>query len=240
MATVTAGYNWTSGETVTPAKLNSAAAPTVVVADGEVTTAKILDAAVTDVKLASGIDASKLTAGTLPIARIADGAVTPAKLSQPLTLATSVATTSGTAIDFTGIPSWAKRITVMLDVVSTNGTAIKQLRIGDSNGVATTGYVAGVGGGTAAGQYSSDTGGFNLNYTGNNTAGDSISGAVVLTTAGSNKWMLHGAVFSPVYGIGGHCAGVKTLSGTLDRIRLTTFNGTDTFDAGSVNIIYEG
>jgi microcystin-dependent protein len=80
MATVTAGYNWTSGETVTPAKLNSAAAPTVAVADGEVTTSKIADGAVTDVKLASGIDASKLTTGTLPIARIADGSVTLAKL----------------------------------------------------------------------------------------------------------------------------------------------------------------
>jgi hypothetical protein len=81
MATVTASYNWVSGETVTPAKLNSAAAPTVVVADNEVTTAKILDANVTNAKLASGIDASKLTTGTLPIDRIADDAVTDAKLS---------------------------------------------------------------------------------------------------------------------------------------------------------------
>lgn len=71
MATVTAGYTWTSGETVTPTKLNSAATPTVVVDDGEITNAK----------LASGIDASKITTGTLPIARIADGAVTAAKLS---------------------------------------------------------------------------------------------------------------------------------------------------------------
>jgi hypothetical protein len=81
MATVTASYNWVSGETVTPAKLNSTAAPTVVVADNEVTTAKILDANVTNAKLASGIDASKLTTGTLPIDRIADDAVTDAKLS---------------------------------------------------------------------------------------------------------------------------------------------------------------
>jgi hypothetical protein len=81
MANVSAGYNWVSGETVTPAKLNSAAAPTVVVADNEVTTAKILDANVTNAKLASDIDASKLTTGTLPIARIADGAVTQAKLA---------------------------------------------------------------------------------------------------------------------------------------------------------------
>jgi hypothetical protein len=71
MATVTAGYNWVSGEIVTPAKLNSAAAPTVVVNDGEITNAK----------LATGIDASKLTTGTLPIARIADGDIPAAKLS---------------------------------------------------------------------------------------------------------------------------------------------------------------
>jgi hypothetical protein len=81
MANVTAGYNWTSGETVTPTKLNSTAAPTVVVADNEVTTSKILDGAVTNVKLATGIDASKITTGTLPIDRIADDAVTDAKLS---------------------------------------------------------------------------------------------------------------------------------------------------------------
>jgi len=81
MANVTAGYVWASGETVTPTKLNSAAAPTVVVADNEVTTAKILDGNVTNAKLASGIDASKLTTGTLPIARIADAAVTGAKLN---------------------------------------------------------------------------------------------------------------------------------------------------------------
>jgi hypothetical protein len=80
MATVTASYNWVSGETVTPTKLNTTAAPTVVVADNEVTTAKILDANVTNAKLASGIDASKITTGTLPIARIADGAITASKL----------------------------------------------------------------------------------------------------------------------------------------------------------------
>jgi microcystin-dependent protein len=70
MANVIPGYNWTSGETVTPTKLNAAASPAVALADGEVT----------DAKIASGIDASKITIGTLPIARIADGQVTLAKL----------------------------------------------------------------------------------------------------------------------------------------------------------------
>jgi hypothetical protein len=74
MATVTAGYTWTSGEVVTPAKMNSAATPTVVVADNEITTAKILDANVTAAKLAATLDLSSKTL-TLP-----DGNVTLAKL----------------------------------------------------------------------------------------------------------------------------------------------------------------
>ena len=53
MATVTASYNWVSGETVTPTKLNTTAAPTVVVADGEVTVAK-LAAAVQQALLPAG------------------------------------------------------------------------------------------------------------------------------------------------------------------------------------------
>jgi hypothetical protein len=82
MATVTAGYTWTSGETVTPAKLNSAAAPTVVVANDEITTAKILDGNVTAAKIAdSNVTAAKLASNAVETAKIADDAVTNAKLS---------------------------------------------------------------------------------------------------------------------------------------------------------------
>jgi hypothetical protein len=81
MANVTPGYQWTSGEVVTPAKMNSAAAPTVALADNEVTSAKILNGAVTNVKLASDLDASKLTAGTLPDARIGAGAINASRLA---------------------------------------------------------------------------------------------------------------------------------------------------------------
>ena len=55
---------------------------------------------------------------------------------------TSVASTSGTSIDFTSIPSWVKRITVMFDGVSTNGTSNLQVQIGDSGGIENTGYTA--------------------------------------------------------------------------------------------------
>jgi len=82
MATVTASYNWVSGETVTPTKLNTAAAPTVVVADNEVTTAKILDANVTTAKIAdANVTAAKLASSAVETAKIADDAVTNDKLS---------------------------------------------------------------------------------------------------------------------------------------------------------------
>jgi hypothetical protein len=249
MATVTASYNWVSGETVTPAKLNTTAAPTVVVADNEVTTAKILDANVTtakiadanvtNAKLASDIDASKLTTGTLPIARIADAAVTPAKLSQPLTLATAQTTTSGTSIDFTGIPSWVKRITVMFSGVSTNGTSVPIIQLGDSGGIEATGYnntaVSVAGGGVGAATY---TTGFGI-VSVSGLASFTLFGFVQISALSANSWTAFGGIAIPnVAQV--ITSGAKELSGTLDRIRLTTVNGTDTFDAGSVNIMYEG
>jgi hypothetical protein len=102
--TVTPGYSWSSGEIVTPAKMNLAAAPTVTVTDtipnNSVTTVKILDGAVTNAKLATGLDASKLTTGTLPIARIADSAVTGSKLADGMTVQTVYSqTTSIQTID---------------------------------------------------------------------------------------------------------------------------------------------
>jgi microcystin-dependent protein len=120
MANVTAGYVWTSGETVTPTKLNSAAAPTVVVADNEVTTSKILDGAVTNVKLATGLDASKLTTGTLPVARIADASLPTTKLAAGA-LPTNV-TVSSANIDNLSI--------VNADVSDTAAIALSKLATG--------------------------------------------------------------------------------------------------------------
>jgi len=151
---------------------------------------------------------------------------------------TAVASTSGTSIDFTGIPSWAKRVTVMLNGVSTNGTAPLLFQIGTSSGVETTGYVSS---GTyqGAGQAgTTSTAGF-LNQNGGAVA-DTTCGLTTIVSFGSNKWVassVSGTGISQYTYIGG---GAKTLSGTLDRVRITTTNGTDTFDAGSINILYEG
>ena len=65
-------------------------------------------------------------------------------------------------------------------------------------------------------------------------------GAIVLTNVTSNTWVAQGVFHMPTYTVGNSAAGAKTLSGTLDRVRITTVNGTDTFDAGTINILYEG
>ena len=210
------------------------------IASDAVTTVKILDANVTNAKIASGVDAAKLTTGTLPIARIADAAVTSAKLSQPYTLATAQASTSGTSIDFTGIPSWAKRITVMFDGVSTNGTSNWLLRLGDAGGFETSGYI-GVSGVLVTSGFgsSSSAAGFLLTGTGPEQAAV-YSGTSVVNLVGGNSWTHFGCLGSTTADRSFCNSGSKTLSDTLTQVRITTVNGTDTFDAGTVNIAYEG
>lgn len=156
------------------------------------------------------------------------------------TLATAVASTSGTSIDFTGLPSWVKRITVMFAGVSTNGTSHYQIQLGDSGGIETSGYQAvstygaGVGTGTV-------TTGFPVF---SNTAADVKSGILIwnLLDSSTNTWVCFGNMgqFVNQTNYTMSTSGNKSLSGTLDRVRITTVNGTDTFDAGSVNILYEG
>jgi len=156
-----------------------------------------------------------------------------------ITSGTAVATTSGTSIDYTGIPSWVKRITVMFDSISTNGTSNYLIQLGDSGGVETTGYVSSSAYLNTSADMVVSTAGFILNAI---SAPSSYSGAVVLTLMDSatNKWTVFGGIgWYPSFPIL-LTTGAKSLSATLDRIRITTVIGTNTFDAGSVNILYEG
>lgn len=157
---------------------------------------------------------------------------------QRITLGTAVASTSGTSIDFTGIPAWVKKITVMLSGVSTNGTSTLILQLGDSGGIETSGYAGGcLQNGTQTAWASSA---MLLNRTG--AAVQVNTTQAVLTLLGSNQWVLSSTMYGNESGgiYMGVSSGAKTLSDTLDRIRITTTNGTDTFDAGSINILYEG
>jgi urocanate hydratase len=152
---------------------------------------------------------------------------------------TSQATTSGTSITFTGIPSWAKRITMSLNGVSTSGTSAVQVQLG--SGSATTSGYAGLY--TALGGPSvfsaNVTSGLVLNTATGDTASALRNGIITFTNLTGNSWVGTGTigVTNATYGCVASTA--ITLSGILDRIILTTVNGTDTFDAGSVNIQYE-
>jgi hypothetical protein len=150
-----------------------------------------------------------------------------------ITTMTSQVSTAGTSITFTGIPSWAKRVTVMFNDVSTNGSSIALVQIGDSGGIENTGYssVAENSGGGAA-----YTTGFGLERIA--TAASSRRGLGWLVNIQGNTWLWScqnwdGLSFD-------YSNGSKTLTTTLDRVRITTVNGTDTFDAGSMNVMYEG
>lgn len=154
-----------------------------------------------------------------------------------ITSGTAVASTSGTSIDFTAIPSWVKRITVMFNVVSTNGTSNLLVQIGDSGGIETTAYQSGIGSIiTTSAATASSTAGYLI---GGVSATNQAIGHYIFTNITGNTWVGSGVIYlsnSQIH----YVAGSKELSATLDRVRITTANGTDTFDAGTINIMYEG
>ena len=148
---------------------------------------------------------------------------------------TSQASTSGTAIDFTGIPSWVKRVTVMFQGVSTSGTSHVLVQIG-AGSVTTTGYLSTSAYTQATTGTSTSTAGFIVH---SDNAAFVRSGTVLLTQISGNAWVSSHTLKVSTSQLA-HGGGDVTLSGTLDRVRITTVNGTDTFDAGSINILYEG
>jgi hypothetical protein len=151
---------------------------------------------------------------------------------------TAVASTSGTSIDFTGIPSWVKRVTVMFAGVSTNGTSLPTLRLGTSSGFVTSGYLgatAHIGGGTLV--YANHNSAFKL--TSAMAAVVTMHGHVTLANLTSNTWTLSGSMGRSDDNFTLLTSGSISLGGVFDRLRITTENGTDTFDAGSINILYE-
>jgi hypothetical protein len=159
---------------------------------------------------------------------------TPVMSASTLTSGTAN-TVSSTSVDYTGIPSWVKRITIMFRGVSTNGTSNWLIQIGDGS-VNTSGYLStGTGMDGTGVSITAYTAGYGIRST---AAAFTISGAVTVSLLGSGVWVATG-VLTTTLPLTFTVAGTKTLTGTLDRIRLTTVNGTDTFDAGTVNILYE-
>ena len=155
-------------------------------------------------------------------------------------------TTSGTTVDFTSIPSWVKRITVTLAGVSASAASPLVLRLGDTGGIEITNYSGAtslVGPSPTIASYSHATvSGFSLLGTAPSAGSLDFHGSIVLTLLDSstNTWTCQGCLGRTDVIQVSHIAGSKSLSATLDRVQIATFNGTDTFDGGKASIVYEG
>ena len=158
----------------------------------------------------------------------------------PITSGTAVASTSGTSIDFTGIPSTAKRITVMFAGVSTNGTSDYLVQLGDAGGIEATGYIGASSRVVTAVVSANYTTGFGIN---NGTQGATYicSGVITISllSSSTNLWAAAGTFGDSSSANTTLTGGSKALSDVLTQVRITTVGGVNTFDAGSINILWE-
>ena len=147
--------------------------------------------------------------------------------------------TTNTSLDFTSLPSWIKKITVMFNGVSLSSTAQILVQLGDSGGIESTSYVsssaqardalASIGG--------TSTAGF-LIYQGSG-GGNNATGIMTICLISGTTWISSHSASNTAASSGISGGGTKTLSDTLTQIRITS-TSTDTFDAGSVNLLLEG
>jgi hypothetical protein len=192
---------------------------------------KLVSASAGSVELVAPVTASNYTA-TMPAGT---GSVVVNGVNSAIVSSTAQASTSGTSIDFTGIPSWVKRITVVFNGVSTNGTSGRLVQIG-AGSVTSSGYSSTSCGVSTAASIQVSSSGYAVYGT---SSPEATSCILSIVNVSGNIWVSShsGQGNASSYSIFG--GGVVTLSGTLDRVRVTTANGTDTFDAGSINILYE-
>lgn len=173
------------------------------------------------------------------------GAVWTSPAGSTISSDTSVTCANQTSIDFTGIPSWVKRITVLFNAVSISTTSPIIIQLGDSGGIQNTSYVGTchILGGSSVDNATMSTGFLVQPTTAYAQIAGSYSGAYVIANTSSNIWVATCTMNSPVTGLGFLASGIKTLSATLTTVRVTSVSGTNTFDtvpsAGSINILYE-
>lgn len=188
--------------------------------------------------VAPGVTAGTYTNSTVTVN--ARGVVTSAASGATATLGTPQNTTSGTEIDFTGIPSTAKIVFVTFTGVSTSGTSAPLVQLGSaSGGYETTGYLgsSGISIASSVGSVLATTG-IEINLSGGLAAAALMNGSIMLVNLTGNIWTVQGVVGLSNTASVSYVGYSKSLSSTLDRLRLTTANGTDTFDAGQMNIAW--
>lgn len=153
-----------------------------------------------------------------------------------------VSTNTGTSAPIsltTTIPSWVRKITINFKSFTTNGSSIPLVRIGPSSGTVATGYLStGITLSSGVVSVNSTVG---LPLTGQWAAGVSFNGAMVLTLIDSstNAWVASGTFGRGDAAGGAFMGGSIALSGALTTVTLATTNGTDLFNGGSANILYE-
>jgi hypothetical protein len=158
------------------------------------------------------------------------GATAPEWTSQGTLASGTSVNASSTSVDFTGLPSGVRLVMISYVGISHDGGSNHLVQIGDSGGIETSGYLG------AAGT-SNFTTGFGIP---NSAAGDVLHGLItlVLQNSSTNTWAASvniGLSNTGASSVGGFS---KSLTGTLDRIRMTTVSGAPAFDAGSFNILY--
>lgn len=153
---------------------------------------------------------------------------------------TAQASTSGTSIDFTGIPSWVKRITVMFNGVSLSGTSNYLIQMGVSGTPVSSGYSSNATRLTTVPGISTSSSSAGFLVTQTSTAADTQVGNIVIANITGNTWICSSSLSNTNSTQISLANGVVALGGVVNLLRITTVNGTDTFDAGSINILYEG
>jgi hypothetical protein len=144
-----------------------------------------------------------------------------------------------TAVDFTGIPTWARKITVMLSGVSTSGTDSVIVQLGSST-VTATGYLGATSANSSATASVALSTGFRFSFNTADAAAAVRHGQLSISNITDNTWVADGVAALSDSAVTSTVAGTIALAGVLTRVRVTTVGGTDTFDAGTINISYEG
>lgn len=185
-----------------------------------------------------------LTNKTLTSPTITSPTITGASMSSMsssvLTAMTLASPTSGTTLDFTGIPSWVKRVNVIFTGLKYSASCDPMIQLGyGATTYQASGYL-GMVGDYASGSNSYTTG-IGMVNTSSYTTSNAIHGRVelFLINPASNIWVANVGCGLSGSGQGGAGAFSVTLSGTLTAIRVTSVAGTATFTTGSVNVFYE-
>jgi len=219
------------------------------ITDANVTTVKLADDAVTLAKMAPGTDGNLITydasgnpaavaTGSLGNVLTSAGAGAPPTMSMPSTITSDTSVGTGNSYDITGIPAGVRCVHVLFEGVSTASTSAILVQLGDAGGIETSGYVAEgshlISGSVAS--TASSTAGFLMSY---HAAAQSLSGVMdlYLKDAANFTWISsHNGRLATNIVVNG--AGVKSLSAALTQIRITTVNGSQAFDAGTVALQY--